>query len=191
VIKLLAENWWAFALRGVVAIALGILAFVEPGATLAAAIAVFAAYAIFDGVLGIAAGVSVEGGPRWMFILSGILGIALGLVTIARPDVTAVALVLLIGVWAIATGVSEAVAAFQFRAVLENEWLLVLSGVISVAFGVLLIFEPGTGVFAVLALIGFYALFAGVIYLGVAYRLRSLREKAVATDGSARSVAAA
>jgi uncharacterized membrane protein HdeD (DUF308 family) len=176
-IGMLSQNWWAFALRGVVAIALGILVFVEPSATLVALIAVFAAYAIFDGVLAIAAGVSIEGGPRWMFIVGGLLGIALGLLTIERPDVTAVALVFLIGVWAIATGVSEAVAAYQFRAVLENEWLLVLSGVVSFGFGVLLIVAPGAGIYAVLALIGYYALLSGIIYLGVAYRLRSVHEK--------------
>jgi uncharacterized membrane protein HdeD (DUF308 family) len=176
-IGMLSQNWWAFALRGVVAIALGILVFVEPGATLVALIAVFAAYAIFDGVLAIAAGASIEGGPRWMFIVGGLLGIALGLLTIERPDVTAVALVFLIGVWAIATGVSEAVAAYQFRAVLENEWLLVLSGVVSFGFGALLIVAPGAGIYAVLALIGYYALLAGIIYLGVAYRLRSVHKK--------------
>jgi uncharacterized membrane protein HdeD (DUF308 family) len=177
VIGMLSQNWWAFALRGVVAIALGILVFVEPSATLVALIAVFAAYAIFDGVLAIAAGASIEGGPRWMFIVGGLLGIALGLLTIERPDVTAVALVFLIGVWAIATGVSEAVAAYQFRAVLENEWLLVLSGLVSFGFGVLLIVAPGAGIYAVLALIGYYALLSGIIYLGVAYRLRSVHEK--------------
>jgi uncharacterized membrane protein HdeD (DUF308 family) len=86
------------------------LAFVQPNATLVVLIAAFAAYAIFDGVLAISAGVSMDGGPRWMLILGGILGIAVGLLTINRPDVTALALVLLIGVWAIATGIAEAVA---------------------------------------------------------------------------------
>jgi len=190
-IGMLSQHWWAFALRGVVAIALGILAFVEPSATLVALIAVFAGYAILDGVLAIAAGVSVEGGPRWMFILGGALGIALGLLTIARPDVTAVALVVLIGVWAIATGVSEAVAAYQFRAVLENEWLLVLSGVVSFGFGVLLIAAPGAGIYAVLALVGYYAVLAGIIYLGVAYRLRSVHEKLAPIENTMQRVGSA
>jgi uncharacterized membrane protein HdeD (DUF308 family) len=173
----LSRNWWAFVLRGIVAIALGILAFVQPGATLIALIAVFAAYAIFDGVLAIAAGVSVEGGPRWLFILGGILGIVVGLLTINRPDVTAVALVLLIGVWAIATGVSEAVAAYSFRQALENEWLLAISGVVSVVFGVFLIVAPGDGIFAVLWVIGYYAIFAGIMYIAAGIRLRGVHEK--------------
>ena len=173
----LSRNWWAFVLRGVVAIAIGILAFVQPGATLIALIAIFAAYAIFDGVLAVAAGVSVDGGPRWMLILGGILGIVIGLLTINRPDVTAVALVLLIGVWAIATGVAEAVAAYSFRQVLENEWLLAISGVISIAFGILLIVAPGDGIFAVLWLIGYYAILAGILYIAAGLRLRSVHEK--------------
>ena len=173
----LSRNWWAFVLRGVVAIALGVLAFVQPGATLLALIAVFAAYAIFDGVLAVAAGVSVEGGPRWLFILGGILGIAVGLLTINRPDVTAIALVYLIGIWAIATGVAEAVAAYQFRQALTNEWLLAISGVVSVAFGAFLIVAPGDGVFAVLSVIGFYALFAGIMYIAAGLRLRGVHEK--------------
>jgi uncharacterized membrane protein HdeD (DUF308 family) len=169
----LSRNWWAFVLRGIVAIALGVLAFAYPGATLVALIAVFAAFAIFDGILAIAAGISVDGSPRWMFIL----GIVIGVLTINRPDVTAVALVLLIGVWAIATGVSEAVAAYNFRDVLENEWLLAISGIVSVAFGALLIFAPGDGILAVLWLIGIYAIVAGILYIAAGLQLRSVHEK--------------
>jgi len=172
----LSSNWWAFVVRGIVAIALGVLAFVQPGATLIALIAVFAAYAIFDGVLAISAGVSVAGGPRWMLILGGILGILIGLLTINRPDITAISLVLLIGVWAIATGIAEVVAAYNFRQMLQDEWLLAISGVLSVAFGVLLIVSPGDGVFAVLWIIGFYAILAGVVYVAVGLRLRSVHE---------------
>ena len=175
-IQTLSSNWWAFALRGVVAIALGILAFVQPNATLIALIAVFAAYAIFDGVLAIAAGVSIEGGPRWSFILGGILGIVVGLLTINRPDVTAIALVYLIAVWAIATGIAEAVGAYQLREVIQNEWLLAISGVISIVFGAYLIVAPGDGVLTVLWIIGIYAIIAGVMYVGAGLRLRSIHE---------------
>jgi uncharacterized membrane protein HdeD (DUF308 family) len=186
----LSRNWWAFVLRGVVAIVVGILAFVQPGATLIALIAVFAAYAIFDGVLAISAGVSVDGGPRWMLILGGFLGIAIGLLTINRPDVTAIALVVLISVWAIATGIAEIAAAYSFRQVLQNEWLLGISGVVSVAFGLFLIVAPGDGILAVLWVIGFYALLAGITYIAVGLRLRSVHEKLEPVEqalGAARS----
>jgi uncharacterized membrane protein HdeD (DUF308 family) len=172
----MSRNWWVFILRGVIAIALGILAFVQPQATLIALIAVFAAYALVDGVLAIAAGVAVEGGPRWMLIVGGLIGIAIGVLTINRPDVTAIAIVYLIAVWAIVTGVAEAVAAYSFRAVLENEWLLVLSGIVSVVFGFALIYNPGDGVLAVLWLIGIYAILAGIIYIATGFQLRTVYE---------------
>jgi uncharacterized membrane protein HdeD (DUF308 family) len=172
----MSRNWWVFILRGIVAIAIGILAFVQPQATLIALIAVFAAYAIVDGILAIGAGIAIEGGPRWMLIVGGLIGIAIGVLTINRPDVTAIALVYLIAVWAIVTGVAEAVAAYSFRAVLENEWLLVLSGIVSVVFGVVLIANPGDGVLAVLWLIGIYAILAGIIYIATGFQLRTIHE---------------
>jgi uncharacterized membrane protein HdeD (DUF308 family) len=107
----LTRNWWAFVLRGVIAIALGGLAFAVPGPTLVALIAVFAAYAIVDGILAIIAGVGTPGSPRWWFIVGGIAGIAIGLFTIFSPGTTAIALVLLIGIWSIATGAAQIIAA--------------------------------------------------------------------------------
>jgi uncharacterized membrane protein HdeD (DUF308 family) len=181
-IGMLAQNWWTFVLRGVVALAIGILAFVNPGVTLIALIAVFAAYAIFDGVLAVAAGVSVEGGPRWLLILGGILGLAIGILTIYRPDVTALALVYLIAIWAIGTGVAEAVAAYQYRQVLQNEWLLAISGIVSVIFGVYVIVAPGDGALAILWVIGFYAILAGILYIAAGLRLRSVNEKLQQVD---------
>jgi len=172
--EMLTRNWWAFALRGIVAIVLGVLAFVVPGPTLVALIAVFAAYAIIDGVLAIAAGVASPGGPRWWIILGGIAGLAVGLFTIYSPGTTAIALAIFIGVWSIATGVAEIVAAYTLRRVIDGELLIAVSGVISVAFGVLLVASPGTGVLAILWLVGFYAIFAGVMYVAMAIRLRSM-----------------
>ncbi len=170
----LTRNWWAFGLRGIVAIVLGVLAFVVPGPTLVALIAVFAAYAIIDGVLAIVAGAMSPGGPRWWILLGGIAGVAIGLFTIYSPGTTAIALAILIGVWSIVTGVAEIVAAYTLRRVIDGELLIAVSGVVSVAFGVLLVVSPGTGVLAILWLIGFYAIFAGVMYLAMAFRLRSL-----------------
>lgn len=178
---MLSRTWWALALRGIVAIALGLLAFLVPGPTLVALIAVFAAYAIVDGVLAIVAGAGTPGGPRWWIILGGILGIAIGLFTFYSPGTTALALVLLIGIWAIVTGVAEVMAAYTLRRVLDREWLLALSGVISVAFGVLLVVSPGDGVLAVLWLIGYYAIFSGAMYLALAFRLRGVADRTAAS----------
>ncbi len=185
--EMLSRNWWAFALRGVVALVLGVLAFVVPGPTLVALIAVFAAYATIDGILAIVAGAASPGGPRWWIILGGIAGVGIGLFTIYSPGTTAIALVLLIGVWSIATGVAEIVAAYTLRRAIDGELLLAVSGVISIAFGAFLVVAPGTGVLAVLWLIGFYAIFAGVMYLAMGIRLRGLASRTSSQGDSARA----
>jgi uncharacterized membrane protein HdeD (DUF308 family) len=169
---LAAQNWGMFVVRGILALALGVLVFVAPGPTLAALIFVFAAYAIIDGILAIGLGVSAPGGPRWLLVLGGILGIAVGVYTAVSPGVTAIALVLLIGSFAIVRGVAEVATAIRLRSSIDNAWLYVLSGIVSVGFGAFLIVSPGDGVLAVLFLIGYYSLFAGVMYLALGFRLR-------------------
>ena len=173
--KDLVKRWWVFVLQGALAIGVGVAAFVVPGATLAAFIAVFAAYAIVSGVLAIVAGLSMTKGPRWSLVLGGVAGIAIGALTIAQPSNTALAVVLLVGVYAIATGAAQLAAAFMLGRLSSTFWLG-LSGLVSVIFGVLLIAAPGDGVLAVLWLIGFYAIFAGVAFIAFGIRLRGAGE---------------
>jgi uncharacterized membrane protein HdeD (DUF308 family) len=173
---LAAQNWGMFVLRGILALALGVLAFAAPVPTLSALIFVFAAYAFVDGTLAIALGVAAPHGPRWLLVIAGIVGIAIGAYTVVSPQVTAVALVLLIGSFAIVRGVAEVATAIWLRNVIESAWLYVLSGIVSIAFGTLLIVAPGDGAFAVLYVIGFYALFAGVMYVAIGLRLRGLNK---------------
>jgi uncharacterized membrane protein HdeD (DUF308 family) len=173
---LAAQNWGMFVLRGIFALALGVLAFVAPAPTLAALIFVFAAYAIVDGILAIGLGVASPGGPRWLLVVGGILGIAIGVYTFVSPQITATALVLLIGSFAIVRGVAETGTAITLRGVLDSPWLYVLSGIVSIVFGAYLIVSPGDGALAVLFVIGFYALFAGVMYIALGLRLRSVNK---------------
>jgi uncharacterized membrane protein HdeD (DUF308 family) len=173
---LAAQNWGMFVIRGILALALGVLVFLAPGPSLVGLIALFAAYAIVDGILAIGLGVSAPGGPRWLVVLGGILGIAIGVYTAVSPQVTAIALVLLIGSFAIIRGVTEVATAIRLRSSIDNAWLYVLSGVVSVVFGAFLIVSPGDGVLAVLFLIGYYSLFAGVMYLALGFRLRQVNK---------------
>jgi uncharacterized membrane protein HdeD (DUF308 family) len=185
---LAAQNWGMFVIRGILALALGVLVFVAPGPSLAALIFVFAAYAIVDGILAIVLGVSAPGGPRWLLVLGGILGIAIGVYTYVSPGVTAIALVLLIGSFAIVRGVAEAATSIRLRSTIEHAWLYVLSGVVSIIFGAFLIVYPGDGVLAVLFLIGYYAIFAGVTYLVLGFRLRQVN-KTLHIEPSSRTAA--
>ena len=173
---LLAQNWGTVVLRGILALALGVLAFAAPAPTLAALIFVFAVYAIADGILAIAFGIAAPSGPSWLLVIGGIVGIAIGVYTLVTPQVTAVALTLLIGTFTFVRGIAEVGTAIWLRNVIDSPWLYVLSGIVSIAFGSFLIVAPGDGAFAILFVIGFYALFAGVMYVAIGLRLRGLNK---------------
>lgn len=172
---LLSRNWWTLALRGVLAAALGIAAFTWPGPTLFAFTILFAAYAITDGVFALAA--AIVGRPMgrlwWALLAEGLLGIAAGVLTLAWPGLTALAMVYLIAAWAIATGVMEIVAAINLRKEIKGEWLLALSGLLSVGFGLAMALWPASGALAMMWLIGAYAVGFGILMIVLAFRLRS------------------
>ncbi len=173
---LLARNWWAVALRGVAAIVFGVLAFVMPGITLLVLVMLFGAYAIVEGVLNLIAAVRGRAGtPWWALVLEGIVSIAAGVIAFAVPGLTALALLYIIGAWAVVTGVLEIVAAVRLRNRITGEFWLALSGVLSVAFGVLLFVAPVAGALAVVFWIGAYAVVFGAVLVALAFRLRRWR----------------
>ena len=170
-------NWWALALRGLAAILFAIVAFVWTGVALTFLVFLTGAFMLVTGVLALIAGVM---GRSWMLGLQGILGIIVGVVAFLWPGITALALVYLVALWAILTGATELAAAFLLRRVLRNEWLLVVGGVISIVFAVLLIANPLAGMLTITWLFGAYALLSGVLLLALALRLRSSRATVVA-----------
>jgi uncharacterized membrane protein HdeD (DUF308 family) len=177
-LDLLSRNWWMLALRGVAAIIFGVLAFVWPGATIAALVMLFGAFATVDGVLAIAAALSNVVGQqrRWSILLQGVVGLVIGIATFVWPNVTALTLLYLIAAWAITTGILEIVVAIELRRELSNEWLLVLSGIVSIVFGMLVIAFPGAGALSVLWMIAAYAEVVGVLLLVLSFRIRALRK---------------
>jgi uncharacterized membrane protein HdeD (DUF308 family) len=170
----LVRNWWALALRGALAVLFGVVAFVMPGLTLAVLVALFGAYALIDGILAIVAGVkAAEHHERFGSLLwRGAVGVAAGLVAFILPAATAVVLTLLVGVWAMITGVLEIVAAVHLHRA-HGEWLLIASGVLSVVFGLMLVVAPGLGMLTLVWIIGSYAIVFGIIMLMLAFRLRA------------------
>jgi uncharacterized membrane protein HdeD (DUF308 family) len=185
-----AQNWGMFVLRGVIALLFGAFAFLAPAPTLAALVFVFAFYAVIDGIFAVIAGLALPLPSRWLIVVGGVIAVAIGVYTFFNPQVTAIALVYLIGAFAIVRGVTEVGAAFSLRSVIESPWLLALSGVISVAFGALLIASPGDGALAVLWIIGFYAVLIGVMSIAVGFRLRTVsKELSTATSTSTPAAA--
>ncbi len=166
----ITRNWWAMGLRALLSILFGIGAFVWPGITLEALVFLFAFYSISDGIFALL--MTRTAGRSWGWTLfEGILSIGSGIVAFVWPAITALALLWLIAAYALITGVLQIVAAFQFR---DNGWMLGFSGFLSIAFAVLLVLWPASGLLSLIWLIGFYALFFGFMLLGLAYRLYRL-----------------
>src|SRR2546430_11623422 len=175
VVHTLKLNWWLLALRGLVAVLFGILAFMWPGATLITLVWLFGAVALVSGILSLVlAAKTPKGYPKvGSLIFGGLLGILAGLLAFVMPGITALGLLILIAAWAIVTGIMELVAAIRLRKIINNEWLLILAGLLSVAFGVLLILMPAAGALALIWWIGIWALIFGILLMVLAFRMRN------------------
>jgi uncharacterized membrane protein HdeD (DUF308 family) len=172
-------HWWALVIRGVVAVLFGILAISWPGITLAVLLVLFGLYALANGILAVIAAVgSAEGRRHWCALLiTGIVGIAAGIVAFAYPGITLVALLYVIAAWAVISGIFEIVAAVSGTGDVGTRWLFGLSGVLSVLFGILLFAYPLTGLLAVAWLIGFYAIFYGFTQIVLGLQLHGFETR--------------
>jgi uncharacterized membrane protein HdeD (DUF308 family) len=169
----LARHWWVIALRGLVAVLFGVLAFAWPGMTLAVLVLLFGAYALVDGILAIVAALRGDTDHRLALIVEGVVGVLAGVATFVWPGLTALVLLYIIAFWAILTGGLEIFAAVRLRRVITNELGLLVGGVLSVLFGIVLLVAPGTGAVALVWLIGAYAIVFGVTLLAMSMRLRT------------------
>jgi uncharacterized membrane protein HdeD (DUF308 family) len=163
-------------IRGLIGVAIGIVAIAWPGITIAVLVGIFGLYAVIDGITNLMLGLSRSQphGRSWAHVVQGIAGIVAGVLAFIWPGVTALVLVLFIGAWAIVTGILEIVAAIRLRKVIEREWLLVLSGALSVLFGLLIFAFPIVGAVGIAWLLGIYAAAAGTVLVALALRMRSL-----------------
>jgi uncharacterized membrane protein HdeD (DUF308 family) len=175
ILPILADNWWALLLRGIAAALFGLAALFWPGLTLLVLIVFFGAYALVDGGFAIVAGIRGSGGRRWLLLAEGVLSVLAGLIAFFWPDITALVLLYVIAAWAIFTGILKVVMAIWLRREIENEWLMVLSGVLSVLFGVILAVLPGVGLLSLVWLVGIYALIFGVALIVLGFRVRGRR----------------
>lgn len=171
----LPMRWWAITLRGLLGILLGILAFVMPFATLLALVYLFGAYAFIDGVFSLIAAWrhTNRQKPWWALLLSGIAGIGAAVISFIWPGITAFVLVYLVAAWALITGGLQIAAAVKLRKEIEGEWLLGLSGLLSIALGFLLVFFPDAGAIGLVWYLGAYAIVFGILMVALSWRLRT------------------
>ena len=174
---MVAGNWWALLLRGIAAVLFGLAALFWPGLTLYVLVIFFGAYVLVDGVFAIAAGIRGSGGRGWLLLAEGVLGVLAGLVALFWPGISALVLLYVIAAWAIFTGILKVVMAISLRREIENEWLMILSGVLSVVFGVVLGALPGVGLLSLVWLVGIYALIFGVALIVLGFRVRGHRRE--------------
>jgi uncharacterized membrane protein HdeD (DUF308 family) len=180
---LLAQLWWAFILRGILGILLGVVVIVFPGIGLSAIILLFAIWALVGGASSLIGAWRSRGRQEWWVgIFEGLAGLSAGVVAILLPAITALALLFIVAGWAIVTGVLQIWMAIRLREQISGEVWMGLSGLISILFGLVLVIFPGTGILSVLLLVGVFSILLGVPMVLLGWRLRSIHAQAQRQD---------
>jgi uncharacterized membrane protein HdeD (DUF308 family) len=173
--ELFLRTWWVLALRGAIALLFGVLALLWPGLTLLWLVALFAAYALLGGVASVIGAVRHRHSDEkwWLICLLGLVSMAAGVSAIVYPGLTALVLVLMMGANALITGVLDLAVAIRLRQAIRGKWLLILSGIASIVFGVFVFIFPGAGALALVWLVSVHAIVTGVLLLALAFRVRA------------------
>jgi uncharacterized membrane protein HdeD (DUF308 family) len=174
VVDALAKHWWVLLIRGILAVLFGIMAFALPGPTLLALVLLFGIYVLMDGLVVLWVG---AGSRAWWLVIAGILGVIVGILTFIYPGITTIALLCLIAAWAILGGLLAIVGAIQLRKEISNEWALIIGGIISILFGIVLVANAAAGALAMVWTIGVFAFVFGVMMIVLAFRVRALPER--------------
>jgi uncharacterized membrane protein HdeD (DUF308 family) len=175
----IARAWWTFILRGVIAILFGLVAFIFPAIALVTLVLLFAAWFLVDGVAALAAAWNTRGQSSWwVSLLEGVAGIVAGILALIFPGMAALALLYLVAFWSIVTGIVEIWAAIRLRQQINGELFIAAAGVISVLFGLYLVFFPQLGILGLLWLVGIFAVLFGIALIGLGWRLRGIYQQA-------------
>jgi len=182
--QVLTRHWWAFVIRGILAVLFGVLTLLVPGMALLTFVFMFGFYAIAEGVFNIVGAFRRSDQPQqqhwWALLLEGLLSIVAGMVALFFPSITAWVLLFIVAGWAIATGVLKIAAAIELRKLIKGEWVLGLSGILSILLGLVLAAFPPLGIIVMSLWIGVYVSMFGALLIGLGLELRKLlRESAV------------
>lgn len=177
--RLLHLTWWALLLRGLLAIAFGVLTWLQPALSMAALVLSFGLFVLVDGVLAVYAAWRGRHADRhwWLVLLWGLAGVVVGVLSFVAPAVTAVVMTLYIGAWALVTGLVQLVAAVRLRREMDGEWLLIVLGLVSVVFGIYTLLQPQASLLALLGVLATYAVVLGLLLVALAWRVRQARQR--------------
>jgi uncharacterized membrane protein HdeD (DUF308 family) len=181
------RSWWIPLIRGIAALAFGYIALAWPGAAFASLVILFGAWSLIDGAFDVGHAIATwsYSQHRWMLLLEGLLGIAIGVLVFWMPPAAALGLLWFAAFWFIAAGVFRIAASIYLRKVIEGEWLLVLTGFVAIAAGIFMLGNPGLGALAMTWTLGIFALIFGVFMCVLAFRLRSWRNRLHRTEAHA------
>ena len=181
-VRKLGGAWGWILLRGVASLAFGAMALVWPGITVLVLVVMWGAWAFVDGIAALVTAWQArdQGKPLWPLVVIGVLGVGAGLVTLFAPAIAGVALLAFIAAWAIVTGVFQIVHAIRVRKAIENERMLILSGILSVLIGVFVLLYPASGALALVWVIAVWSIVFGVLLVSAAFRLKRYRDGAPA-----------
>jgi uncharacterized membrane protein HdeD (DUF308 family) len=170
----LAVSWWMLVVRGIAALIFGALALAWPALTLYILVVFFAVYALVVGAVALVAGLRNRSEDGWWLVsLLGLVSLALGVLAVLYPGMTALVLVLVIGAGALITGIIDLAIAIRLRKEIRNEWFLGLAGIISIFFGAFVLISPGAGALALVWLIALQSIAIGVLFTIIGLRVRS------------------
>ena len=179
-LQALASAWWVFLLRGIVSVLLGVAIWFQPVASVAVLVVFFGAWMLVDGIFtSVGSIVRRNENPEWGWMLvSGIMSLVIGVLTLRAPGLTVVVLVMFVSVWAMMLGISQIALGWRIRKELSNEWTLYLSGAVALLFGIMVMWDPAAGAVSVLWMIAFFALLFGIALIVLSFRLKGLARKA-------------
>jgi uncharacterized membrane protein HdeD (DUF308 family) len=166
----LAKKWWVLLLRGILLIIIGLLAFVSPLVW----VTFVGIYVLVDGITMLMSGFSDQpaGQSHWPLIIVGVLGLIAGLLILWNPALGAITLTTIIAVWAVIGGILTIVSALRVREQIDNEWWLVLSGVLAIIFGILVFQNVLAGILTIAWVFAIFAIVVGILSIALAFRVR-------------------
>jgi uncharacterized membrane protein HdeD (DUF308 family) len=171
------RTWWVFLIGGIASVVFGILAFVNPGVALYVLALFFAAYVLVDGAVNIWGAISNRDKDGWWaLLLLGILGLVIGAYALINPPVSMAALVYLVAFIALFTGVMLLLLGWRVRQATSKEWILYVTGALSLLFGILIVTRPVEGTLSVVYLIASWAILIGALRIFFAYKIRNVKD---------------